>query len=535
MHQRSVQGRGGRIVFFRRSSSVRTAGVALCALAGLLPALGALGAAPAAAATLPPANPPANITPSSSNWVTATNSARAQEGVGPLSMNVTAFDAMSVPEQVFVLVNLERTGRGEPPVADMTAQLDSYAQSGAQGNTDPSHPAALSGGASVYQTGAIWAGGISSSLFANYLWMYEDGWGGTPGATTNADCTSPSAVGCWAHRDIILKQFSSAYCAGSTPTLSMGAATSTQTGGSIAAVVVSSCASASDVVYTWGQAEAALGGDGPPPAAPAAPPAPSSGSGGSEKALMASLSPTAVVDIASDQSGGGYWLASADGAVYGYGQAPVYGSMLEAGLHAPIVGIASTPDGKGYWLVASDGGIFAYGDAAFYGSTGGMDLVAPIVGIASTPDGRGYWLVASDGGIFSFGDAAFHGSMGGQPLDAPVVAMTADPGTGGYWEVASDGGIFSFDAPFAGSTGGLHLVAPIVGMQAAPGGQGYRMDATDGGVFSFSLPYLGSMGGQPMTSPVLGMATDPETGGYWEVAADGGVFSFGAPYLGSDA
>ncbi len=510
-------------------------GLVLVALFGLLPFL-VLDAAPADAAILPPGNPAANIAPSSSDWVTATNTARADEGVGPLPVNAAAFDALSAPEQVFVLVNLERTGRGEPPVAALTAQLDAYAQSGAQGNTDPSHPSSLTGGAPVYQTGAIWAGGASSTLFANYLWMYEDGWGGSPTQTTNADCTSASGPGCWAHRDIILKQFSSAYCNGATPTLSMGAAATTGTS-SLAAVLVSSCSAPSDPVYTWGEAEAALGGDGPAAAAPA-PPAPSPApatSSLSEKELLAAFSPTAVVDIASSPVGQGYWLAAADGAVYGYGNAPVYGSMLGAGLGAPIVGIAATPSGHGYWLVAADGGVFSYGDAAFYGSTGAMHLNAPIVGIAATPSGKGYWLVASDGGIFSFGDASFHGSTGGTTLNAPVVAMTADPQTGGYWLVATDGGIFSFDAPFAGSTGNLTLAAPIVGIQASESGHGYRMDATDGGVFSFSLPYLGSMGGQPMDSPVLGMAADPTTGGYWEVSADGGVFSFGAPYLGSDA
>ena len=507
-------------------------GLILVALFGLLPVLSSVEATEADAAILPPQNPATNILPSSSNWLTAIDGARGQEGVGPVPMSQTAFSALSIPEQLFVVVNLERTGRGEAPFTQMTAQLDSYAQGGSQGDTDPSHPATLSGGAAVYQTGAIWAGGTDSTLFADYLWMYEDGWGGARTDTTNADCQGPGAAGCWAHRDIILKQFNPAYCGGSAPVLSMGAA---DTGaGSVAAVFVSSCASPSDPVFTWGEAEAALGGDGPPAAASAPPSVPATPTY-SEKQLLAAFSPTAVVDITSSQSGNAYWLAAADGAVYGYGDAPIYGSMLGAPLTSPIVGIAATPSGHGYWLVASDGGIFAYGDAHFYGSTGAMHLNAPIVGLSATSDGGGYWLVASDGGIFSFGDAAFHGSMGGTHLNDPVVAVTADPQTGGYWEVATDGGIFAFDAPFTGSTGNEALNAPIVGMQASPNGHGYRMDATDGGVFSFSLPFLGSMGGQPMASPVLGIATDSQTGGYWEVAADGGVFSFGAPYFGSDA
>ena len=408
-----------------------------------------------------------------------------------------------------MIINLERTGRGEAPFAAMTAQLDSYAASGAQGDTDPSHPGSLSGGAAVYQTGSIWAGGASTTLFASYLWMYEDGWGGSPTTTTNADCSGPGATGCWAHRDIILKQFNSAYCQGAAPVLSMGVGDTGPT--SVAAVLVSSCQAPSDPVFTWGEAEAALGGDGPPAAASASPSVPAAPATPtySEKQLLAAFSPTAIVDIASSQSGHGYWLAAADGAVYGYGNAPIYGSMLGAPLSAPIVGIAATPDGRGYWLVASDGGIFSYGDAPYFGSTGALHLNAPIVGIAATPDGDGYWLVGSDGGIFSFGDAGFHGSMGGQTLNQPVVAVTADPQTGGYWEVATDGGIFAFDAPFSGSTGNEALNAPIVGMQAAPSGQGYRMDATDGGVFSFSLPFLGSMGGGAVSSSGPGHGDRP--------------------------
>ena len=37
-------------------------------------------------------------------------------------------------------------------------------------------------------------------------------------------------------------------------------------------------------------------------------------------------------------------------------------------VNAPIVGIAATPTGRGYWLVSADGGVFAFGDAAFFGN-----------------------------------------------------------------------------------------------------------------------------------------------------------------------
>src|SRR5580692_5057284 len=101
---------------------------------------------------------------------------------------------------------------------------------------------------------------------------------------------------------------------------------------------------------------------------------------------------------------GGYWTATAGGAVTPHDGAPTLGSPARAGLQLakPIVGMAPTPDGDGYWLVAADGGIFNYGDAAFYGSAASIHLNRPIVGMAPAVDGAGYWLVASDGGIFSY-------------------------------------------------------------------------------------------------------------------------------------
>ncbi len=245
-----------------------------------------------------------------------------------------------------------------------------------------------------------------------------------------------------------------------------------------------------------------------------------------------------VVGIASTSDNLGYWLAGADGRVYGFGDALNFatssGSLDFSApiLNHPIVGIAGTPSGNGYWLVASDGGVFTYGDAGFYGSTGGMRLNQPIVGMVPTPDGGGYWLVASDGGVFSFGDAVFYGSMGGSHLNQPIVGMAADDATAGYWLVASDGGIFSFNAPFEGSTGSMRLNQPIVGMEAATNGSGYRFVASDGGVFCFNEPFSGSTGSMHLNQPVVSMAASG-TNGYWLAAEDGGIFSFAAPFYGS--
>ena len=43
-----------------------------------------------------------------------------------------------------------------------------------------------------------------STLEADYVWMYEDGWGGSVTSTPNLACTYDGALGCWGHRDQLL-------------------------------------------------------------------------------------------------------------------------------------------------------------------------------------------------------------------------------------------------------------------------------------------------------------------------------------------
>jgi hypothetical protein len=441
---------------------------------------------------LPPANPVSSVAPSSGDWLSSIDSARAQEGVGTIDISQSALGSLPIAEQMFAVVNVERMDRGLRPIDDMTGQLDSYAQAGASGNTDPPIPSSVTNAGPVTSGGSLWAG-QSSVLAADYYMMYDDGYAGP--ATTNSACSPASPSGCWVHRDIILNEFGG--CPG-PPVLSMGAASAS---GSIAAVLVSSCAQPSDVTVTWSQ--------------------------------VAAVVSLRTIGIAPLPNGSGYWEAEANGTVAAFGAAHSLGS-LTGRLNAPLIGITATSDGGGYWLVASDGGIFSFGDATFYGSTGSLHLNRPVVAMAPTPDGKGYWLVASDGGIFSYGDAVFHGSMGGTRLNQPVVGMAEDPATGGYWEVAADGGIFSYKAPFFGSTGSIHLNQPIVGMEAAPSGQGYRFVASDGGIFTYGqAPFYGSTGSIRLASPVVGMAPDNATNGYWMAAADGGIFTFGgAAYMG---
>ena len=80
-------------------------------------------------------------------------------------------------------------------------------------------------------------------------------------------------------------------------------------------------------------------------------------------------------------------------------------------LTSPAVAIIPTKSGRGYYLVTADGGVFSFGDAEFFGSMGGEWLNAPIVSAVATPSGNGYWLLGADGGVFCFGDANFFGTL----------------------------------------------------------------------------------------------------------------------------
>ena len=437
---------------------------AAVALATLVTASASIRAA-GAAGILPPDNPLTNIAPGSADYLTSIDVARADEGVGPMAVSESVVSSLPVPEQAFIVINEERIDRGLPPIEYVTAQLNADAQQGAAAGDDPGFPAQLTGGSPLMWGGSVWAGGLSSVFGADYYWMYSDGFGGTQGATSNADCSAASPSGCWGHRDILLHEFSS--CGTTAPTLAMGAALSATgtSGGSIAAVVVGTCGAApTDVTLTWSQVESMV-------------------------------SPPRVVGLAALPDGRGYWEAESDGAVVPFGAAPDDGSMADAALNSPIVGIEPTVDGGGYWLVAADGGVFSFGDAQFLGSMGGHPLNRPIVGMAADPATGGYWLVAADGGIFSF-DAPFFGSTGNLSLSRPVVGMEALPDGQGYRFEAADGGVFCFGAAtFTGSMGGHELVAPVVGM-VSDQAEGYWLVAGDGGIFTFGgASYYGRITG----------------------------------------
>ena len=380
-----------------RSLIAAIAAFGLLAVAGLGSATKATGAIPTTSlvnfnlASFATSNPPADINPNPNflnicnqsgnldNSATCQNAtllaidnARAQEGVGPMHLPAN-YDTLSLPEQLLVVVNLERQDRGLATFAGLTQTLDSAAALGAAANADP----VLNFQASYASN---WAGGLPSVLTADYEWMYNDGYG-----SANIDCTSPTSPGCWGHRENILIQFPTS-TQGSADLYFGAAANLTSFQGALSlATVEAQYIPSNPPVFNW--ATAAV-----PPVG-----ALSIGYFGSTSGVALNKP---IVGMASTPDGKGYWLVASDGGIFSFGDAQYYGSTGAMVLNKPIVGMASTPDGKGYWLVASDGGIFSFGDATFYGSEGSAPLNSPVIGILSPLTGGGYWMYSRQGDVF---------------------------------------------------------------------------------------------------------------------------------------
>jgi hypothetical protein len=135
----------------------------------------------------------------------AINVGRAAEGLAPLVLP-TNWYRLTQGEQLFVVADLERTARGLPPYLGINRALSANAQRAARANGDPSIASGFAIGKDaqgVPGMGGAWSAGFTV-LAADYVWMYDDGWGGSAAATSNIVCTSAKALGCWAHRDELL-------------------------------------------------------------------------------------------------------------------------------------------------------------------------------------------------------------------------------------------------------------------------------------------------------------------------------------------
>jgi hypothetical protein len=181
----------------------------------------------------------------------AIDHARALEGVRPMALPA-GFSTLSITDQLFIAVNLERVDRGLAPFVGLTTTLNQNAQVGADEADDPP------GLGPAYQLDdAEWAGGASNGLDAVYGWMYDDGFN-----SGNLDCPHRTSPGCWGHRKGILDDF------GSGTDLVMGAAYDTSSdvhdgdvgGTSMAVTMAVQSQPPPTLTYTWAQALAAMPG-----------------------------------------------------------------------------------------------------------------------------------------------------------------------------------------------------------------------------------------------------------------------------------
>jgi hypothetical protein len=140
------------------------------------------------------------------------NAGRMNEALGPLELP-SNWSELSVPDQLLVMTDLERTARGLAPFSGIAADFDSDAQSGANAARDPEKgderwsPEYASSTTDDqrwdYDGTSIEDPGEPNAIMATVFWVYEDGI--LPdGMSQDADCTQSNQTDCWGHRDSVL-------------------------------------------------------------------------------------------------------------------------------------------------------------------------------------------------------------------------------------------------------------------------------------------------------------------------------------------
>jgi hypothetical protein len=126
------------------------------------------------------------------------DTARRKEGLPAMTLPAN-YASLSAPQQLLVLTNIDRVDRGLPAIAGLSRTLNALAQVGADTSADPLPPADLRApGVTSYTMGSNWAS-PKNPLWAEFLWVYDDGYG-----SGNYDCTSATSRGCWGHRRNVL-------------------------------------------------------------------------------------------------------------------------------------------------------------------------------------------------------------------------------------------------------------------------------------------------------------------------------------------
>jgi hypothetical protein len=159
---------------------------------------------------------------------------------------------------------------------------------------------------------------------------------------------------------------------------------------------------------------------------------------------------------------GGYWLYTPYGNVYPSPGGAWYGSPRASGFRgSSITGMAATPDGGGYWLVSAAGRVFAYGDAAPLSLGRRARHIKGIVAAA----GGGWWLFTTRGSVSSTAGTPWYGSPRADGFrGSSIVAMAPTADGQGYWLIGSAGQVFAFgDAAWPFPQRFRHPVSGIAG------------------------------------------------------------------------
>jgi hypothetical protein len=213
---------------------------------------------------------------------------------------------------------------------------------------------------------------------------------------------------------------------------------------------------------------------------------------------------------------GGYWAYSAHGNVFNEAGAPWYGS--QAGNISNGAGLAITPDGAGYWLVTATGTVYAYGDATT--GTSVPSPACPIIGAVGNPNG-GYYAYTACGNIYNEGGAAWYGSQAGKITNGAGLAVTADGG--GYWLITATGAVYAYGDATTGTS--ISPACPIIGAAGDPAG-GYYAYTACGNIYNEGgAAWYGSQAGNITNG--AGLAVTADGGGYWLITATGTVYAYG--------
>jgi hypothetical protein len=184
--------------------------------------------------------------------IVALDAARASLGLSAYALPAD-FDSLAGTKQLFILSNLDRVAYGLPPIEGLSPTLDKATETAMTADVDP-NPTSLLSGLANYAWTANWAGQWANAPYAYYEWMYDDGYGGSE--TTNIDCTSPVATGCWDHRRDVL-------ALPNAGTLAMGASVGLDANGDSSytmTLVWTTSTNWTSFEYTWAQAQAAGAG-----------------------------------------------------------------------------------------------------------------------------------------------------------------------------------------------------------------------------------------------------------------------------------